>query len=292
MTRAIPPVLAGAPLLVAHRGGAGLAPENTLPAFLSARDDWAADMIELDVRLTADGQVVVHHDPTLERTTNGAGPLAAFTLSELRQLDAGFHFSPDGRTHPFRDRGVRIPTLADVLEALPAMRFTVEVKAPEAQRPFFEVARRLGAENRIVAASLHDRERTHFREWHGAKSASMEQVRRFYLLHRLNLARLWAPSVDVFQVPERAGRVLVCSSRFVEELHGHGLAVQVWTVNEVADMERLFAAGVDGIQSDYPDRLAAVMTRLFGRPPAPAVARGAATPPHAAPPPSEQPPVE
>jgi len=292
MTRATPPALAGAPLLVAHRGGAGLAPENTLPAFLSAHDDWAADMIELDIRLTADGVVVVHHDPTVDRTTDGAGPLAERTLAQLRELDAGYRFTPDGRSFPFRGRGVRIPTLAEVLEALPAMRFTVEVKAPEAQRPFFEVARRLGAEGRIVAASLHDRERTLFREWPGAISASMEQVRRFYLLQRLGLARLWVPPVDVFQVPERAGRLLVCSPRFVRALHAHGVAVQVWTVNDAADMERLLRAGVDGIQSDYPDRLAHVMSRLFDRPQPPAVSRGAAAPPHVPPPPSAQPPVE
>lgn len=292
MIRPTPPVLAGAPLLVAHRGGAGLAPENTLAAFISARDDWAADMIELDVRRTADGQLVVHHDPVVDRTTDGSGPLAAKSLAELHELDAGYRFSPDGRTHPFRGRGVRIPTLAEVLEELPAMRFTVEVKAPEAQRPFFEVARRFQAEGRIVAASLHDRERTLFAEWSGARSASMEQVRLFYVLHRLRLARLWAPPVSVFQVPERAGALLVCSPRFVRELHAHGVAVQVWTVNETADMERLFRAGVDGIQSDYPDRLAALMTRLFDRPAAPAAARGAGAPPHAPPPPSEQPPVE
>ncbi len=293
MTRPTPPALAGAPLLVAHRGGAGLAPENTLAAFLSARDDWAADMIELDVRLTADGQVVVHHDPTVDRTTDGSGAIATRSLAELRELDAGYRFSPDGgRTFPFRGRGVRIPTLAEVLEALPAMRSTVEVKAPEAQRPFFELARRFDAEPRIVAASLHDRERTLFAEWPGARSASMEQVRLFYVLHRLGLARLWAPSVSVFQVPERAGALLVCSPRFVRALHAHGVAVQVWTVNETEDMERLFRAGVDGIQSDYPDRLSAVMTRLFDRPPPPAAARGAGAPPHAPPPPSEQPPVD
>ena len=268
-----PPVLAGAPLLVAHRGGAGLAPENTLAAFRSARDDWAADMIELDVRLTADGRVVVIHDPTVDRTSDGAGPVAAKTFAELRELDAGYRFTPDGASFPFRGHGVGIPALEEVLEALPAMRFTVEVKAAAAQVPFFELARRLGATDRIVAAALHDTDRTRFAEWPGAVSASVEQVRRFYVLHRLHLGALWAPPVDVLQVPERAGRFLVSSSRFVREAHARGIAVQVWTVDDPVAMERLFDAGVDGIQSDYPDRLARVMTRRFGRPPAPALAR-------------------
>lgn len=278
MRRTTPPVLTGAPLLVAHRGGAGLAPENTLAAFFSARDDWAADMIELDVRLTADGHVVVIHDPLLDRTTDGRGPVAAKTLAELRELDAGYHFSTDGRTFPFRGRGIRIPTLEEVLEALPTMRFTVEVKATAAQRPFFELARRIGAVNRIVAAGLGPEERSLFAEWPGAVSAGMPQVRRFYTLHRLHLAAVWAPAVDVLQVPERNGRWLVVSPRFVRDAHAHDLAVQVWTVNEPADMERLFDAGVDGIQSDYPDRLARVMTRRFGRLPAPAFLRSSQPP--------------
>src|SRR5512140_3306235 len=105
MTRSTPSVLAGAPLLVAHRGGGGLAPENTLPAFLSARDDWGADMIELDVHLTADGQVVVIHDPTVDRTTDGSGPVATKTLAELRELDAGYRFNTAGRKYAFRRRG-------------------------------------------------------------------------------------------------------------------------------------------------------------------------------------------
>jgi len=273
MPRPTPPVLAGAPLLVAHRGGGGLAPENTMAAFVPARDDWAADMIELDVRLTADGHVVVIHDERVDRTTDGSGPVAAMTLAELQSLDAGYRHTPDGQSFPFRGRGVRIPTLIEVLETLPEMRFTVEVKAPEAQRPFFDIARRLDAVGRIVAASLHNVERTLFREWPGAISASMEQVRAFYLLHRLHLGGTWAPRIDVLQVPEWAGRLLICSPRFVRDAHAHGLAVQVWTVNEAAQMERLFDAGVDGLQSDYPDRLAQVMTRRFGRPGAPALRR-------------------
>ncbi len=273
MVRPTPPVLAGAPLLVAHRGGAGLAPENTLTAFRSARDDWAADMIELDIHLSADGHVVVMHDPLVDRTTDGVGPVAGKTLAELQALDAGYRFTPDGSTFPFRGRGVRIPTLQEVLTALPAMRFTVEVKAAAAQRPFFELARRLGAVERIVAAGFGPAERSFFAEWPGAVSASMAQVRRFFALHRLRLGAAWAPPVAIFQVPERAGRLLVCSPRFVRELHAHGIAVQVWTVNEPEAMERLFDAGVDGIQSDHPDRLARVMTRRFGRPPAPAFAR-------------------
>jgi glycerophosphoryl diester phosphodiesterase len=282
--RPTPPALVGAPLLVAHRCGAGLAPENTLLAMRRSRDDWAADMIELDVRLSADGHVVVIHDPTVDRTTDGSGAVAAMTLEQLRAFDAGYRFTTDGgRTFPFRGQGLQIPTLDDVLEALPDMRFTVEVKAAAAQVPMFELVRRHGAQDRVVAAGIHDAVRTRFSEWTGAVSASMEQARAFYLLHRLHLGRRIAPAVDAFQVPETWGRLRIVTPRFIQDAHALGIAVQVWTVNDSADMERLFQWGVDGIQSDFPDRLSAVMTRLFGRPPAPMLRRSSPTPGTASP---------
>jgi glycerophosphoryl diester phosphodiesterase len=226
-------------------------------------------MIELDVHLSADGHVVVFHDPAVERTTDGTGALAAKTLAELRELDAGYRFTRDGGlTFPFRGTGVRIPTLEEVLEALPSMRFTVEVKAAAAQRPLFELARRHGAVDRIVAAGIQTVVRTHFDEWPGAVSAGADQVRAFYLRHRFRMAR-WAPPVDVFQVPPTWGRLTVVTPRFIRDLHAHGIPVQVWVVDDPQDMERFFAWGVDGIQSDRPDLLAEVMTRLHGRPRAP-----------------------
>src|SRR5262244_924500 len=117
-------------LHIAHRGGALLAPENTLPAFRAAVERWQTDMLELDVHATRDGELVVSHDPTLQRCTDGEGRIGDHTLDQIQQLDAGFHFSPDGgRTTPFRGRAVRIPTFREVLRAFPRMRLNVEVKA-------------------------------------------------------------------------------------------------------------------------------------------------------------------
>src|SRR5687768_14873397 len=115
MRRAAPhPVLRKTPMLVAHRGGAGLKPENTLAAFLDADALWQADMIELDVHATADGHCVVIHDPTVDRTTNGSGAVAAMTLAELQSLDAGYRFTADGgRSFPMRGQGIRVPTIED-----------------------------------------------------------------------------------------------------------------------------------------------------------------------------------
>lgn len=266
------PALGTPPLLIAHRGGAGLAPENTLAAFESAAHDWAADMIELDVRAAADGTCVVIHDPTVDRTTDGSGEVAGLTWAELERLDAGYRFSPDGgRTFPFRGRGIRIPRFAEVLAALPAMRFTVEVKIGTAQAGLFAAIARHGAERRVVAGGMHDADRTAFASFPGALSASSEQVRRFYVAHRLHLAGLVRMPAHVVQLCETwEGRRLL-TPRLVRELHRQGVDVHVWTVNDEADMHRLLGWGVDGIISDFPDRIARVLHERTGRPLPPAL---------------------
>lgn len=114
--------------MLGHRGAAGLAPENTLISFHRGRTD-GADVLELDVRATADGEVVVLHDATVDRTTDGTGPVRSLAWAELRTLDAGFRFTPDGgRTHPYRGQGVTVPRLVDLITALPDMPLNIEIK--------------------------------------------------------------------------------------------------------------------------------------------------------------------
>lgn len=270
---ALRPALTGGPLLIAHRGGAGLAPENTLAAFESADRDWAADMIELDVRATRDGACVVIHDDTVDRTTGGTGAVAERTLHELQQLDAGYRFTRDGgRSFPFRGRGVRVPTFEEVLAALPRMRFTVEIKIGAAQAGLAAAIEKHGAHERVIVAGMYDADRTHFRSYGGALSASGEQLRRFYIAHRCHAAALVPLRAHVVQMCEHwQGRQLL-TPRLVRELRRRGIPVHVWTVNEIADMHRLLDWGVDGLLSDYPDRLARVLHERVGRPLPPALA--------------------
>jgi glycerophosphoryl diester phosphodiesterase len=264
MTRRFP-ALQGAPLLIAHRGGAGLAPENTLAAFLNGADTWGADMTELDVHATRDGHCVVIHDPTVDRTTDGTGAVASMTLAELQELDAGYRFTTDGQTFPFRGRGVRVSTMEEVLEALPGMRFTVEVKDAAAQRPLFDAVHRFGARDRVIAAGMYARDRTLFAEFRGAVSASTEEMRRFYIRFRMGLGRFSPPRADVVQAPERWGGLRVVSPRMVRVLASAGIPVHVWTVNDPADMHRLLDWGVEGIITDRPDILGRVLHERTGR---------------------------
>lgn len=245
--------------LIGHRGARGVAPENTLPAIVHGIEV-GADAIELDVHSTRDGVIVVIHDPTLERTTDGEGQVADHTLSEIKQLDAGFHYTPDaGLTYPFRGQGVRIPTLDEALDAISDLPVIVEVKSVDAGvalakwlrgRPVAERIALGGFERRFVepAADLV--------RW---RSATEEELGRFVLLGKVGLGRPFAPRADALMVPEKHRGIRVVSRGLIRRCHSLGIGVYVWTVNQPDDMRRLLAWGVDGLISDYPAILRRVL---------------------------------
>jgi glycerophosphoryl diester phosphodiesterase len=242
------------PLVFAHRGGCALGPENTLAAFdlgLAA----GADGLELDVHLSADGVPVVHHDATLDRTTSASGPIAARTAKELCQVDAGCRFA-DGDVFPFRGRGIGVPTLSEVLRRYRDVRLIVEMKVDSAAigEAVARDVRRAGAADRVCAAGYGSRSAAAARAAlpEMASSACHPEV-------RLAVYRTWArwparrPRYGGYQVPELNGRTRIVSPRFIRYAHRGGLKVQVWTVDEEADMRRLLGWGVDGLISNWPD---------------------------------------
>ena len=260
--------LSGAPMLVAHRGGSRLAPENTMAAFVRAVDWWGADMLELDVRLTRDGHVVVIHDGTVDRTTDGSGPVSALTLDELQSLDAGHHFvSPSGEKS-FRATGVRVPTFAEVMGAFPGVRINVEAKEPQVARPLVDLIEDRGAQARTLVAAEFERSRVDVCGYRGPWGTSRHHILGFSLTHRLPRGGPYTPGADILQVPEKWKGFRIVSPRFIREAQARNLPVHVWTIDDPADMRRLIEWGVDGIQSDRPDLLAQVLTEMVGRPPA------------------------
>jgi|TARA_B100000809_G_scaffold175019_1_gene172314 glycerophosphoryl diester phosphodiesterase len=261
---------------VAHRGGSKVAPENTMTAFRRAVDWWGADMLELDVRLTRDGHLVVIHDEHVDRTTDGEGPVAAKTLDEIQALDAGHRFEDLNGARPFRGVGVTIPTFEQVLTAFPDTRINAEAKEPEAAGPLVEVIRRHHAQHRVLVAAEFERCRRDARGYEGPWGASRHQVLLFLALHRLPGGGPYTPRTDVLQVPEHWKGIRIVSRAFVRAAHRRNLPVQVWTVDDPESMRRLLAWGVDGIQSDRPDILAQVLTEVAGRPPPPGPVEGAA----------------
>jgi len=258
--------MAGAPLLVAHRGGSRLAPENTLEAFRDAVVRWEADMLELDVRLTRDGEVVVIHDATVDRTTEGSGRVAELTLARLQELDAGYRFVDPGGQPTFRGKGVRVPRFEDVLLAFPDARLNVEAKEARAAGPLVEIVRRHGAEHRVLVAAEFERNRADARGYPGPWGASRHQVWLFWVLHRLPGGGPYTPRADILQVPETWKGRRIVTPAFVRQAHRRNLPVQVWTVDAPDDMRRLLSWGVDGLQTDRPDLLARVLVEVAGRP--------------------------
>jgi len=266
--------LAGAPLLIAHRGGAGLAPENTILAFERAVKWWGADILELDVQPTRDGGAVVFHDSTLERTTDGRGQVSAHSTDELRQMDAGYHFRDSEGGTPFRNSGVGIATFAEVLERFPSLRINVEIKDARAQKAVGNAIRAAGAERRVLIAAGQRSCRSQFEAYEGAVSASAGELRLFYAAFRLRTLTLLRPSYDALQMPERYGGLRVLTPSLIDAAHTMNLAVHVWTVDQEDDMRRLLDWGVDGIVTDRPDRLARVLHDTHHRPLPPGPGRG------------------
>ena len=250
------------PRVIAHRGGRGLWPENTLYAFRKAAD-LGVDVLEMDIRQTADGILVVLHDETVDRTTDGSGPVAALTLSQLQQLDAGYRWTPDGgKTHPHRGQGLTVPSLREVFSALPGARMNLEIKTRDAalSKPLCELVREHRMEHRVVVASFGQDAMDTFRSACPgvATAATAEEARQLFRLTALFLDPLFKPRAEALQVPERFGNLEVLTPRFVRAARRLNLKIDVWTVNEPEDMKRLIALPVDGIMTDYPDRMLAL----------------------------------
>jgi glycerophosphoryl diester phosphodiesterase len=245
--------------VIAHRGASGSAPENTLQAFeLAVRQ--GADAFELDVRLTADEVAVVVHDPTLERTTGGLDSVAARTLAQLRQADAGARFSPDGgRTFPYRGAGVVIPTLAEVLRAFPDVAVLVDIKEARAQAAIRRVLLEERAVDRCVLASDDMAALAGLDADQFSRAAAPREISRLYwgtVLGRTPVpGSLIRSPYQVLSVPARYRGLTVPTARFVSAARRRGCPVHVWTVNDPSLAQRLWKSGVAGIVTNFPARI-------------------------------------
>ena len=244
------------PRVIAHRGDSRNYPENTLPAFESAVR-MGIDVVETDIHLTKDGVLVIWHDPTLERNTDGSGRIEDHTLEELRRFDAGYTFTQDGgRTFPFRGKGVRICTLAEALEHCPGQRFNIDLKTkcPEIVDEFIKVIREHDAVDRVVGASFHLSNLKRLRRLAPDFLTSVTTAEVVPLLFRQKthtLPKAFKRKI-IFQIPMAAGPVKVVTPAFVKAMHQRGAVVMVWTINDEETMRRLFEMGVDSVMTDDP----------------------------------------
>jgi glycerophosphoryl diester phosphodiesterase len=261
----------------AHQGGAWESPSSTLFAIDRAVAAGATG-VELDVHATADGELVVCHDATVDRTTAAHGNIASFTLAQLRELDFSYWFIPGADVtpdhpeadYPYRGRAPEDPrfgiaSLRQVLEAFPGVVLNLDIKqtAPIVA-PYEESLARLLAEfgrtDDVIVASFLDAATDAFRTFapQVPTSAGTSATAEFWRAVQQGGPIPDTPAV-AYQVPERMGDLVVVDEAFVEAVHRSGKAVHVWTVNDATDMERLVGIGVDGIISDVPTTLVRVL---------------------------------
>lgn len=249
------------PHLFAHRGASGEAPENTRVAFERALG-YGIRYLEMDCHATADGELVILHDADLARTTDVDGPVRERRFAELERIDAGYRFTPDGgRSFPFRGRGVRIPRLAEILAAFPDARVNLEVKQddPPIAEEVVRAVRRAGAERRVLLAAEDEAVLAKLRALDPgtALGSSLEDVVEFVRAGAEGRLASHRPRGHALQIPPEAlGRPLV-TPELLAAARRLGVFVHVWTINEPREIRRLLALGVDGVMSDFPDRLIA-----------------------------------
>jgi glycerophosphoryl diester phosphodiesterase len=247
------------PRLFGHRGASGHYPENTLPAFLAALEA-GLTYLEMDVRATCDGHVVVHHDADLRRTCGDKRRVIEITLADLKTLDAGYGFSTDrGRNFPFRNQGLTIPTLEEVLHQCAGAFFNIEVKqeSPAIEERVLEVISRSGKESHVLLAAETHTVLKRLRPLCAGipTSLSYQEAAEFIRWVKGGCRQEYHPPGQALQIPEKYRWHRLVSPRNLEAAHRSGLEVHVWTINRLKDMSRLLDMGVDGIMSDYPDLL-------------------------------------
>jgi len=258
-------------VVLAHQGASGHAPSNTLESFALGLKQ-GADILELDVHLTKDGQVVASHDASIDRMSNGKGAIKSMTLAELRQYDFGYGFSPDGgKTFPYRGKALTIPTLEDVFKTFPEVRVNIEIKQidPPMEEQVLEVVRRYHMEDKILINSFPSEPTARWQRLTGERVAigadrsDMFKFAAYWLPH---LDWLYAPTRDAFQIPvsQKLGPVTIRldSPRLISRAHKLGIKVHYWTVNDEAAMRSLIKLGADGIITDYPDRAVKVLKEM------------------------------
>src|ERR1017187_10205577 len=250
----------GLPRAFGHRGSAGTHPENTLEAFAAAAAI-GIQYLELDIHMTRDGEIVVSHDDHLERTCGRADVIREMTYAKLAAADAGRMFTLDGANFPFRDQGIRVPRLAEVLAAFPKLRMVIEVKqiAPSVVAPMLDVIDRAAMRRNVVVASEHQQPLDEVRMLAPEIPTNFSYFETGGFFQAIVSHDKYRLPGDALQIPPSYESWQLVTPESVEFAHRIGLEVHVWTVNEEAEMRELLDMGVDGLISDYPRRLVDVI---------------------------------
>jgi glycerophosphoryl diester phosphodiesterase len=252
--------------VIAHQGGDGVWPGNTLYAFEKAVEI-GADVLEMDAHITKDGHIVLMHDETVDDTTDGTGLIEEMTLEELKQLDAAYDWSnDDGQTFPYRGQGIQVPALDELFQRFPQMRYVIEIKLTKnpIDQPLCDLIRQYDMQDKVLIASFHDAVHANFRTTcpEVATSASRGEVTKFVILGKIFLSGLVAPGYQSIQPPydpEESYNIPIMTRRFIREAHAKNIRVEPWTVNDPDLMRQYIEWGVDGIITDRPDLMVEIL---------------------------------
>lgn len=250
------------PVILAHRGGAHLAPEHTMMAFEKAAQ-LGVDGFEIDIRLTKDEEIIVFHDETVERTTDGYGLVADMTLAELNALNHGYQFEDLDGTFPYREDKLNVVTLRELLESYPNMLINIDIKdAPDTYEgslmpsKLWRLIEELGAEHRVVVTSFYGEQIDRFNLYaqnQVALGAGESDVRKAFASFSSQFGHLYHPKVDVFQIPPKSGVIALDSPKFIQFLNNLNIPVHYWTINDIDTLNKLINNGAQGIITDRPD---------------------------------------
>ena len=250
------------PVTIAHQGGNKVYPDESLLAFTNAIN-MGIQVIELDIHRTKDGVIVINHDPTIDRLTDGTGLIREMSWLELQQVDGAYNWSPDGLTYPYRGKGIKILSLIEMMDTFPQQVYDIEIKQhdPPLEKDLCDLLRKYGvAADQAIIASFRDETVARFHDIcpEVAISLPVNQGTVLYILSRIGLERLLPLDAVVAQLPTtfstKLGK-LELDRRYIEAFSKGDRQVWVWTVNDSIEMKRLVNMGAHGIITDRPDIL-------------------------------------
>ncbi|MGG1214832.1 glycerophosphodiester phosphodiesterase [Micromonospora provocatoris] len=250
------------PIILAHRGGAHLEPEHTMLAFEKSAQ-LGVDGFEIDIRLTKDEEIIVFHDATVDRTTDGYGSVSEMTLAEINALNHGYQFEDLAGELPYKDKKVDVVTLRELLESYPNMLINIDIKdAPDTYEgslmpsKLWRLIEELHAEDHVVVTSFYGEQIDRFNLYaqnQVALGAGESDVRKAFASFSSQFGHLYHPKVDVFQIPPKSGVVSLDSPKFIQFLNNLNIPVHYWTINDSVTMSKLINNGAKGIITDRPD---------------------------------------
>jgi glycerophosphoryl diester phosphodiesterase len=247
-------------MVYAHMGGDRIWPGDTLYAYDQSAK-LGVDAFDMDAHITKDGQIVLLHDESVDRTTDGIGLVENKTLAELKQLDAAYKWSlDDGKTYPFRGQGIQVPTLGEVFAKYPNMRYLVEIKLTKTPIavPFCDLIHKYNMQDKVIVASFHDDAMRLFREScpDVATSASKSEVLAFVILSKIGLSGLISPIYQSLQVPYDTSEsygIPIITEGFIKAAHSKNIKVETWTLDDPELLKQYMNWGIDGVDTDRPD---------------------------------------